>query len=120
MKICFKALFIAFIWVIMAKQAYSNEDKPGEPMTVWIDVRSAEEFKQGHVNGAINIPYEVIGKEIASITRDVDTDIRVYCRSGRRSGIAKDTLNGLGYQNVINEGGYEDIVKRKAAGEKLP
>ncbi len=89
-------------------------------MTIWIDVRTAEEFGQGHITGAFNIPYEIIGREITGVTRDIDSDIRVYCRTGRRSGIAMDTLKGLGYQNVVNEGGYEDIVKRKAAGEAIP
>lgn len=89
-------------------------------MTVWIDVRTADEYSRGHVAGAINIPYEIIGAEIGSITRDVDSDVRVYCRSGKRSGVAKDTLNGLGYANVINEGGFEELVKRKAAGESIP
>lgn len=89
-------------------------------MAIWIDVRTAEEFAGGHVTGAINIPYELIGADISDITRDVDSDIRVYCRSGKRSGVAKDTLNGLGYTNVVNEGGFEDLLNRKAAGEDIP
>ena len=89
-------------------------------MTIWIDVRTADEFASGHVTGAINIPYEVIGSQITSVTRDVDQDVRVYCRSGHRSGVAKDTLNGLGYANVINEGGLEDLMQRKARGEAIP
>lgn len=120
MKIGIKGLFVVFFWLIMANNLWADNKTSGEKMTIWIDVRTAEEFNQGHVSGAINIPFEVIGNEIASVSRDVDTDIRVYCRSGRRSGVAKDTLNGLGYENVINEGGYEDILKRKAAGEDLP
>lgn len=98
----------------------NNDDVFGEEMTYWIDVRTPEEFAQGHVTGSINIPYEIIGQEISSITRDVDSDIRVYCRSGNRSGIAMNTLNGIGYANVINEGGYEDMMQRKAAGEDIP
>jgi|GEM_PF-500958 len=97
-----------------------NKTTIGESMTIWIDVRTAEEFSQGHIPGAINIPYEIIGSEIASVTRDVDKDIRVYCRSGRRSGVAMDTLRGMGYENVINEGGYEDLLQRKAKGEAIP
>lgn len=89
-------------------------------MIFWIDVRTAEEYAQGHIKGAINIPYEEIGGQISSITGDVDSDVRVYCRTGRRSGIAKDTLQGMGYANVINEGGYEDLLKRKQAGEAIP
>lgn len=89
-------------------------------MAIWIDVRTAEEFAQGHVAGAVNIPYEIIGQEIDAVTRNLDSDIRVYCRSGRRSGVAKDTLKGLGFTNVINEGGFEELLKRKAAGEDIP
>lgn len=89
-------------------------------MTIWIDVRTSEEFSRGHIRGAINIPYDDIGSQISSVTRDVDEDIRVYCRVGQRSGVAKDTLNGLGYANVINEGGYEDILQRKGQGEAIP
>lgn len=97
-----------------------NKTTTGETMTIWIDVRTAEEFSQGHISGAINIPYEIIGSQIASVTRDVDEDVRVYCRSGRRSGVAMDTLRGMGYENVINEGGYEDLMRRKALGEAIP
>lgn len=89
-------------------------------MAIWIDVRTPEEFAQGHIRGSVNIPYEIIGSEIEAVTKDVDCDIRVYCRAGRRSGVAKDTLNGLGYSNVINEGAYDDLVKRKEAGEDIP
>lgn len=89
-------------------------------MAIWIDVRTPEEFAQGHIAGAINIPYEVIGREISGVTQDVESDIRVYCRSGRRSGVARDTLSGLGFSHVINEGGYEDLMRRKAAGESIP
>lgn len=81
-------------------------------MTYWIDVRTAEEYSAGHIEGAALIPYEVIADNISKITTDKNADIRVYCRSGRRSGVAKDTLTAMGYTNVINEGGYEEIVAR--------
>lgn len=84
----------------------------GDSMTYWIDVRTPEEFNAGHIEGAVLIPYEVIADHIAEVTTDKSADIRVYCRSGRRSEVAKDTLQALGYTQVINEGGYEDIKKR--------
>ena len=84
----------------------------GEKMTYWIDVRTQEEFAGGSVEGAVLIPYEVISDHIASITEDKNADIRVYCRSGRRSEVAKDVLKSMGYTNVINEGGYEEIISR--------
>lgn len=89
-------------------------------MAIWIDVRTPEEFAEGHINGSLNIPFEEIGRRISSITEDQDSDIRVYCRSGRRSGVARDVLKDMGYRHVINEGGLEDLRVRKADGEDIP
>lgn len=111
---------ICWVFALLCAPVLANTHMAEEDMTIWIDVRTPEEFAQGHVAGSINIPYEIIGGEITSITRDVDMDIRVYCRSGRRSGVAMDTLKGLGYANVINEGGYEELMGRKAKGEQIP
>lgn len=69
---------------------------------VWIDVRSSEEYAAGHVELAVNIPYTEIGSHIGEVTQDKDALIYVYCRSGRRAGIAMDTLNEMGYMNVVN------------------
>ena len=77
---------------------------------VWIDVREADEFAGPHKEGAINISYEVIHEKIGDLNLSHDTDIRVYCRSGRRSEIAKDVLLRLGYKNVINEGGLKEVL----------
>jgi phage shock protein E len=73
----------------------------------WIDVRSAEEYQSGHVNEAVNIPYEEIGARIDEVTEDKEAVIYLYCRSGRRSGIALETLQRAGYTNVINLGTRE-------------
>lgn len=89
-------------------------------MAIWIDVRTPEEYAQGHINGALHIPYEDIGKEIATVTEDREADIRVYCRSGRRSEVAMETLKSIGYRQVINEGGLVDLLERKARGEAIP
>jgi rhodanese-related sulfurtransferase len=70
---------------------------------ILIDVRTAEEYSEGHIPAAVNIPYDVIADNLP--TQDKDKYIIVYCRSGRRSGIAKNTLESLGYLNVINFGG---------------
>lgn len=113
-------LLILLLFSLFGAPTLAEKIKTGEEMTIWIDVRTAEEYAQGHIAGSINIPYEIIGGEISSITRNVDSDIRVYCRSGRRSGVAMDTLKGMGYANVINEGGYEDLLQRKQQGEAIP
>lgn len=83
-----------------------------EKNTVWIDVRSAEEYDTGHLAAATNITHTEIGDRIAILVPDKHADIRLYCRSGRRAGWAKETLEKLGYTNVTNEGGYKDIKNK--------
>lgn len=73
----------------------------------WIDVRKPDEFQQQHVGGAVNIPYEDIAAGVASLHLEKDAVIYLYCRSGRRSGIAKESLDALGYTGVVNVGGLE-------------
>ncbi|BCD99034.1 rhodanese-like domain-containing protein [Marinagarivorans cellulosilyticus] len=107
-----RAIFVAALFASLFS-IFSIKAFAGEPMTYWIDVRTQEEFNSGHIEGSALIPYEVIADHIASITEDKNADIRVYCRSGRRSEVAKDVLKAMGYANVINEGGYEEIISRK-------
>lgn len=83
---------------------------------IWIDVRTAGEYSQGHVSEAINIPYDEITRRIGEATADQSALIYVYCRSGRRSGIAQSALEEAGYTNVVNVGGLEDA--RNKAAEK--
>ena len=79
----------------------------------WIDVRTSEEWDRGHLKEAVHIPYEKIGKEIAKVTTDKNAEIRVYCKVGGRAGIAKKTLESMGYKNVVNAGGYKQILKER-------
>ncbi len=66
-----------------------------------VDVRTPQEFASGHVPGAINIPYEEIGKRAAEIGPP-STQVVLYCRSGRRSGIAADALQKAGYSKLYD------------------
>ena len=79
---------------------------------VWIDVRSAEEFNAGHLQGAVNIPHDKIVEGVKAIGSDKDAPINLYCRSGRRAEAALTELKNAGYTNVTNHGGYEDLVKK--------
>ncbi|MDF3127183.1 rhodanese-like domain-containing protein [Rheinheimera sp. 1928-s] len=81
--------------------------------SLWIDVRTAEEYKAGHLEGAINIPYNEIEQKITDISADKTADIQLYCRSGRRSGIALETLTSMGYSNVTNAGAYEQLKQKQ-------
>jgi phage shock protein E len=78
----------------------------------WIDVRTAEEFSAGHVDGAVNIPYEEIVDRIGEVTSDKDSSVYLYCRSGRRSGIAMNALREAGYRNTVNIGGLEEAGRK--------
>jgi phage shock protein E len=76
-----------------------------------IDVRTDAEWKDGHIEGAILIPYDMIGEKTGTTAKDKSKRIYVYCRSGRRSKIAKETLGKLGYKDVVNLGSLEDAAK---------
>jgi phage shock protein E len=78
-----------------------------------IDVRESEEFDEGHVNGALNIPPSLLmagAKELDTVAKD--SPIIVYCRTGSRSNVAKQILEGIGYTNITN-GINKDQVKAK-------
>ncbi|MBN7823219.1 rhodanese-like domain-containing protein [Bowmanella yangjiangensis] len=75
-----------------------------------IDVRSAEEFADGALPGAINLEHDRIAERIASVAPDKDRPLVLYCRSGRRSSFAQDKLQALGYSRVVNAGAYDDLL----------
>lgn len=65
-----------------------------------IDVRTAGEYAAGHVPGAVNIPYDQMENRVAEIRVPKDQEIVLYCRSGRRSGLAAKTLAAHGFTNL--------------------
>ncbi|WP_296703825.1 rhodanese-like domain-containing protein [Algoriphagus sp.] len=72
-----------------------------------VDVRSAGEFASGSVKGAVNIPLDRVGSQLAKFKGK--KNIVVFCRSGNRSGQAKSILEQNGFQNVINGGTYSNV-----------
>jgi phage shock protein E len=81
--------------------ADATEDNAGKRSIV-IDVRTEAEWATGHLDGAVLIPYERIGDEISKASLNKDENIYLYCRTGRRSGIALETLKKAGFENLIN------------------
>ncbi len=73
-----------------------------------LDTREQDEFDEGHIPGAILIPYTEIENKAKEMLPDKDAQILVYCRSGRRSKIAAESLAKLGYTNVKEFGGIID------------
>ncbi len=63
-----------------------------------LDVRSPEEFTTGHVPGAVNVPYDEIAARLAEVPKD--KDVVLYCRTGRRAGLAADVLAANGYTRL--------------------
>ena len=76
---------------------------------VILDVRSTQEFNEGHLEGAINIPYYEINSNIVRILKDREQEIVLYCEVGVRSKKAYRRLIRLQYKNVYNlYGGLEN------------
>ena len=75
---------------------------------VILDVRTWDEYNQGHIPGAILIPDTEIKARAEEVLTDKDQLILVYCRSGRRSKIAAEALVELGYTNIKEFGGIID------------
>lgn len=73
-----------------------------------LDVRTQEEYDQGHIPGAVLIPDTQINAEAEKVLTDKDQLILVYCRSGRRSKLAAEALVELGYTNIKEFGGIID------------
>ena len=70
-----------------------------------IDVRTKEEYDSGHIEKAINIPYdEIVDTLSTNGTIDFDTPIIVYCKSGGRSSMAAESLKDAGYKNIYDLG----------------
>ena len=77
----------------------------GETDYLILDVRTPEEYRAGHIPGAVNIPNETIGREEIPALPDKEQLILVYCRSGNRSVQASEKLAALGYTNIVEFGG---------------
>ena len=86
-----------------AKQIMDNEEG-----YIILDVRTQEEYDEGHIPGAIVISHEEITEKAEEVLTDKDQLILVYCRSGRRSKIAAEALVELGYTNIKEFGGIID------------
>ena len=73
-----------------------------------LDVRTQEEYDQGHIPGAMLIPNTEIETKAEEVLMDKDQLLLVYCRSGRRSKLASEILVELGYTNIKEFGGIID------------
>ena len=88
-----------------AKQIFESG---GADSYIILDVRTSDEFADGHIPGAINVANESIGAESPAELADKNQLIYVYCRSGNRSKQATEKLAALGYTNIVEFGGIID------------
>ena len=78
----------------------------GEDVPVILDVRSPEEYAEGHIPGAINIPYDQIAASLDWLESFREREIVVYCRTGRRAEIAEEALSEAGFEQVRDLEGH--------------
>lgn len=103
---CSRQAGMASYQTISSEEAKSMIDEMED--AVILDVRTREEFEQGHIEKAVLIPYTDIEDKIESIVPDKEATLLVYCRSGRRSAIAAGKLAEMGYVKVYDFGGIID------------
>lgn len=102
-------------WQTVTAAAAYDRMTSGDPVTV-VDVRTAEEYAEKHIPGAILLPNDDISDTQPALLPDLDAEILVYCRSGRRSALAAEKLAGLGYTNISDFGGINDWPYDTEAG----
>jgi len=71
-----------------------------------LDVRSRDEFAAGHVRGAVNVPHSELPHRLDELDVAADTEVVVYCQSGRRAGIASEALAEAGFERVMHLEGH--------------
>jgi phage shock protein E len=108
-----KLTFVALITVLLSSFAFAhtNDNVSQQELqkimsstekgkVVLLDVRTAEEFAEGHVPGAINLSHNLIKDNINRIIAHKNDTVILYCRSGHRAGIAKGILAENGFTKL--------------------
>jgi len=121
----FVILFVAFLFNSLAGRgitqvnAESAQGWLGDPGVAVIDVRTPQEFRSGHIRGAIPIPVSEIGGKIGSLDRFREKQILVCCLSGSRSMSAGRVLKKNGFTRIANlKGGLNSWIARGYSLEK--
>ena len=79
-----------------------------------IDVRTADEYKSGHIKGSLNVPLNDIEKAMSWLIKDIP--IITVCASGNRSAQAKKILESNGFKKVYNGGSWNNLKQSKRVG----
>ena len=116
MQITYALIVVLAIWLIAPVMAGGGDPAVAEhawPMlqngALLVDVRSEQEFEQGHIPGAVRIDWDNTDALIAAIGDDKQRKVVFYCRSGNRAGKAKSAVDAKGYGNVFNATGFSAL-----------
>lgn len=81
-----------------------------QPQAVLVDVREDDEWRAGHVQGAVHLGKGVIERDVETRFPDKAVELHLYCGGGFRSALAADNLQKMGYTNVISvDGGFRAL-----------
>lgn len=85
--------------------ALAERMEAGDEVVV-LDVRTVQEYSEGHIPGAVNIPHSKLESRVGEIAEYREVDIVVHCRTGRRAKFAEGVLEEEGFTNVIDLDGH--------------
>jgi len=119
-QILYALMVVLTIWLINPVMAGGGDPEIARkawPMiesgVLLVDVRSAEEFAEGHLDGAVNIEWDQTDALIAAIGTDKQRQVVFYCRSGNRVNKSMAVLETYGYTNIFNATGFEALQATK-------
>lgn len=99
---------------ISAQEAKTMMD---EEEVIVVDVRTEEEFKEAHIEGAIRLTLDTIEEKAKEVLPAKEAKYLVYCRSGNRSATASELLKTMGYENIYDFGGIVDWPYETVTGD---
>jgi phage shock protein E len=113
-------LVVLTIWLINPVLAGGGD--PAAARQAWpmiqngdllVDVRSAKEFAEGHLDGALNIEWDQTEALATAIGPDKQRRVVFYCRTGNRVGKSIAALEAMGYTHIFNATGLEALLETK-------
>mgnify|MGYP000663118261 CR=1 FL=1 len=100
--------------VVTQEQLLKLQAAPASMPFVLLDVRTKEEYEEGHIVGAINISHDILQQRLKQVSTNKQQAIIVYCRSGRRAAIAEELLRTNGFTNIRHLQGDMKLWQSKA------
>ena len=96
-------LAVTTTWQVSAKDISQTELQQimkNDKQVILLDVRTVEEFEEGHIPNAVNIPHKELEARLAELTGAKNTQVVIYCRSGRRAEVAREVLVKNGFNEL--------------------